>query len=179
MEQHTSTPTSTPASAAKRAHRVTKALTGIGMAAVLAVGGLASAAPAQAADWGGNGDPSSCTDAQIAASKPIYGTRGPTAGKVIGQLQLRWSWACHGNWSRVVLYGGMYTSPVTIEQRIEAEGRSAGANDYNVRTGTAGTSAWTPYLRLSNSQSTACAQVWLSSDFGTLNYHTNGARVCA
>lgn len=164
---------------AKKPPRFRRALAGISTAAVLAFGGLASATPAHAADWGGNGDPSTCTNAITAASKPIYGTRGPTAGKVIGQLQLRWSWSCHGNWSRVVLYGGMYTSPVTIEQRIEAEGRSAGANDYNVKTGTGGTSAWTPYLRLANSQSTACAQVWLSSDFGTLNYHTNGARVCA
>jgi hypothetical protein len=144
------------------------------------LGSLAiGAAPAQAADWGGNGNSANCANPITVASTPIYGSRGRTAGLVIGQLQLRWSWACHGNWSRVVLYGGMYSSPVTIEQRVESEGRSAGATEYGVRTGSAGTSAWTPYVWLANSQSTACAQVWLSSDFDTLNFHTNGARVCA
>ncbi|MEU4568967.1 hypothetical protein [Micromonospora sp. NPDC023956] len=97
----------------------------------------------------------------------------------IGELQLRWSWSCHGNWSRVLMYGGMYSSPVTVEQIVESEGRRAGSLDHEVRTGSGGTSAWSPYLRLVNSQSTACVQAWLSSDFGTLNFHTNGARVCA
>ncbi len=134
---------------------------------------------ASAVDWGGNGNPAtSCPNGYTVKSAPLVGTRGPTAGKVIGHVQLRWSWACGGNWSRVVLYGGMYTNSVTVEQIVESEGRRAGAYD-RVTPGSSGTSAWTPYLRLANSQSRACAQAWASSDFGTLNFHTVGARVCA
>jgi hypothetical protein len=139
---------------------------------------FATAAPVSAADAGGDGNASACTNGYTVKSAPIYGSRGVTAGKVIGEVQLRWSYACAGNWSRAVIYGGMYTSPVTVQQSIEAEGRYATSND-RVFTGTSGTSAWTPYLRLKNSQSRACATVHLSSDFGTLNFHTNGASVCA
>jgi hypothetical protein len=156
-----------------------KILSGLVVATVAAVVGISGAAPAQAADYGGNGDPSACAKAYTVKSAPIYGSRGTTAGKVIGWLELRWSSACYGNWSRVVLYGGLYSSPVSVEQRIEAEGRAAGSNDFLGRIPTSGTSAWTPYLRLANSQSTACVQAWVSSDFNTRNYHTNGARLCA
>ena len=97
----------------------------------------------------------------------------------MGWVQLRWSNMCYANWSRVVLVGtGAYLNIVNVEQRITAEGRAAGAND-QVRPYPNGSITWTPYLRLANSSSYACAQAWLSSDFGTLNYHTNGGKVCA
>lgn len=149
--------------------------------AIVAAGAviLLGTAPAQASSFGGDGDPSGCASPITVATAGVYGSRGHLAGLQIGQLQLRWSWSCHGNWSRVIMYGGMYASPVTVEQTVESEGRRAGSTDFNVRTGSGGTSAWSPYLRLANSQSTACVQVWLSSDFDTLNFHTNGARVCA
>jgi hypothetical protein len=178
MKQHASTTALTSVSTAKKAHRVTKAVTGIGVAAVLAVGGLAAAAPAQAADWGGNGDPSACTNAYTVKSVPIYGSRGTTQGKVIGWLELRWSSSCYANWARVLLSGGLYSSPVAVEQSVRAEGRGAGANDNLGRLPAGGTSAWTPYLRLADSRSTACVSASVSSDFGTLNYHTNGASFC-
>ncbi len=164
----------------ERRGRFTKAARGAAFA--VAIAGLVAvvgATPAQASSFGGNGDPSGCANPINVATAPIYGSRGYLAGKKIGELQLRWSWSCYGNWSRVVMYGGMYSSPVTVEQIVESEGRRAGSTDFGVRTGTAGTTAWSPYLRLANSQSRACVQVWLSSDFGTLNFHTNGARVCA
>jgi hypothetical protein len=178
MKQHASTTALTSVSTAKKAHRVTKAVTGIAVAAVLAVGGLAAAAPAQAADWGGNGDPSACTNAYTVKSVPIYGSRGITQGKVIGWLELRWSSSCYANWARVLLSGGLYSSPVAVEQSVRAEGRGAGANDNLGRLPAGGTSAWTPYLRLADSRSTACVSASVSSDFGTLNYHTNGASFC-
>ncbi|MBW4701958.1 hypothetical protein [Micromonospora sp. RL09-050-HVF-A] len=148
--------------------------------AILAAGTiiLTGAAAAQATDSGGDGSPTGCSQTSTVATVPIHGSRGALAGKAIGELQLRWSWSCHGNWSRVVLYGGMYSNPVTVEQVVESEGRRASAYDPNLLTGAGGTSAWSPYIRLANSQSTACVQAWLSSDFGTLNYHTNGARFC-
>lgn len=179
MQHNGSTPKPTPSASTKKPSRFIKGLVGIGVTAALAYSGLASAAPAQAADYGGNGDPSTCANAYTVKSAPIYGSRGTTNGKVIGWLELRWSSACYGNWSRVVLYGGLYSSPVSVEQRIEAEGRAAGSNDFLGRIPSGGTSAWTPYLRLANSQSTACVYAWVSSDFNTLNYHTNGARLCA
>ncbi|MCM0621781.1 hypothetical protein [Nocardioides bruguierae] len=140
--------------------------------------GLSS--PASAADFGGNGNPAtSCSNAYTVKSAPLVGSRGPTRGKVVGVLQLRWSWTCHGNWSRVVLYGNSgYSDTVNVEQIVESEGRRAGANDW-IRPGSSGASSWTPFIRLANSQSTACVQAWASSDFNTLNYHTIGARVCA
>jgi hypothetical protein len=139
---------------------------------------LMGAAPAQASDWGGDGDSAGCTSPTTVASAPIYGSRGNLIGKKIAELQVRWSWSCHGNWSRVVLDGGNYSDPVTVEQNVSSEGRSAGAND-SVYTGSNGITAWTPYIRLADSQSQACVQAWLSSDFGTPNFHTNGARICA
>ncbi|MFB6720533.1 hypothetical protein ACFCV3_10250 [Kribbella sp. NPDC056345] len=145
------------------------------------VGGVVSGVsvlPAHATDWGGNGDPSTCASPITVATAGIYGSRGHLIGKKIGELQLRWSWSCHGNWARVVLYGGNYPDTVTVDQVVESEGRRAGANNV-VHPGSGGATAWTPYIRLANSQSTACVQVSASSDFGTLNFHTNGARVCA
>jgi hypothetical protein len=139
---------------------------------------LVTAGPAHASDWGGDGDPTTCSNVITVKTAPIYGSRGPTAGKQIGELQLRWSWGCSGNWSRVVLWGGMYSSQVTVEQSVSAEGRSAGATNY-VYTGSGGTSAWTPYVRLANSSSTACVSATLSSDFDTLVFHSNGASFCS
>ncbi len=167
-------------STVKWLRRSTRALIAA-VTAILAVGTviLMGAAPARASGYGGDGDPSGCSSPITVATAPIYGSRAHLAGLQIGEVQLRWSWSCHGNWSRVVMYGGMYSSPVTVEQIVESEGRRAGDTDFGVYTGSGGTSAWSPYLRLANSQSTACVQAWLSSDFDTLNFHTNGARVCA
>ncbi|MEV0794562.1 hypothetical protein [Kribbella sp. NPDC050459] len=67
---------------------------------------------------------------------------------------------------------------MTVEQFVSSEGRSAGASNY-VYTGTGGTSAWTRTVRLANSSSTAWVSATLSSDFGTLTYHTNGASLCS
>lgn len=110
--------------------------------AILVVGAviLKGAAAAQASDFGGYGDLSGCSNPIAVATASIYGSRAHLASRKIAELQLRWSWSCHGSWSPVVLYGGMYSSSV---------------------------------------QSTACVQAWLSSDLDTLNFHTNGAHVCA
>ena len=170
--------TARPAAAMfKLVGRIVAALT---VAILLTLGlGTIGAVSASAADWGGDGNPAAgCNNGFVVKSVPLVGQRGPTAGKVIGNVELRWSWACGGNWSRVVLYGGMYPNTVTVEQVVESEGRRAGAND-RVTPGSLGASSWTPFLRLANSQSTACAQAWVSSNFGTLNFHTVGARVCA
>ena len=163
----------------ERFRRSARALIAAG-AAIVAAGSviLIGTAPAQAVDSGGDGNPANCANTTTVATAPIYGTRAHLAGLKIGELQLRWSWSCHGNWSRVVLYGGMYSNSVTVEQAVESEGRRASAYDTNVYTGSGGTSAWSPYIRLANSQSRACVRASLSSDFGTLNFHTNGTSFC-
>ena len=154
---------------------ITAALTSL---AVIAAS-MVAASPAQATDWYGDGDPSGCANPYTVKSAPIYGTRGPTAGQLIGYVEIRWSWSCYANWTRVIVLGSRsYSNTVTVEEGIRAEGRSAISVD-NVRPGTAGTSAWTRYLRLRDSGSPACAYASLSSDFGTLNFHTVGASVCA
>jgi hypothetical protein len=152
-----------------------KTLIAAGAALVLAV---SVAVPANATDTGGNGSPSGCAGAYTVKSATIYGSRGTTAGKPIGQVQMRWSQSCYGNWTRVVLYGGLYKSPVNIVEEIDSEGRSAMADD-TVKMTASGVTAWTPLLKLAHSQSAACSYATVSSDFGTLNYHTNGASVCA
>ncbi len=141
---------------------------------------LVAPVQAEAQDWGGNGSPTRCRGNWTVKSTPLYGKRGPTRGKVIGYLDIRWSNTCHGNWSRVRLWGGMYASSVTIEQVVRSEGKSAGAHDwFSARQmKTTGTHAWTPYVRLKSSRSIACVDAWVSSDFGTLNFHTTGARIC-
>jgi len=139
---------------------------------------MTAAAPAHAIDWGGDGDSATCDSPFTVVSKPIYGSRGNLIGKKIAELQMRWSWSCHGNWSRVVLDGGNYPDMVTVEQVVESEGKNARSVD-SVTPGSGGATAWTRYVRLANSESYACVQAWLSSDFGTPNFHTNGARVCA
>ena len=153
----------------------------LGSAAVstaVAVGVLSGGA-AQAATSGGDGDPSGCASPVTYASTPIYGSRGSLAGVKLGELQLRWSWSCYANWSRVVLYGNTNRSSVTVEQVVQVEGRSTSESDFQVATFAQGATRWTPYLRVASSASVTCAQAWVSSDFGTQNFHTNGARVCA
>jgi hypothetical protein len=163
----------------KRVRRSTRAaVAALTAIVVVGAGSVTSAAPAHASTWGG-ADPSGCASPVTFATTPIYGSRGYLAGVQIGELQLRWSWSCYGNWARVLLWGGMYSSPVTVELRIEAEGRAAGSYETNIRTGSAGTSAWSPYFRVASSNSVACGYASLSSDFGTLNFHTNGAHICA
>ena len=150
-----------------------------GMAAAAAVLLAVTATPAHAAGWGGDGDPQGCAGAYTARSAPIYGTRGATKGVKIGEVQLRWSTPCYAAWSKVVLYGNTFHSPATVEQRIESEGRRAGVTDSNLYPWYVGTSTWTPYLRLRDYRSLACAYASVSSDFDTVSYHTNGAHVCA
>jgi hypothetical protein len=149
------------------------------VAAVTLLVSFVTAAPAHALDQGGDGDPMSCANAYTVKSAPIYGVRGPVKGVLLGYVEIRWSSPCGANWSRVIIYGsGAYSNWVTVDQEIDSEGRTAHSVD-TVKPGLSGSTTWTRYLRLQNSQSRACAYASLSSDFGTLNFHTVGASVCA
>ena len=132
---------------------------------------------AAAREWGGDGLPSNCGNSWTVKSVPIKGNKGRVDGQIIGTLELRWSEDCHANWSRVTLYGGLYSDDVTVEQEIFSEGRSATSIDF-VHPGTSGTVTWTPMIRLENRDSTACVITWVSSDFGTPVFGTTGERFC-
>lgn len=148
----------------------------------IALSGVTAASPALAASsnyQGGDGDPSGCTNAYTVKSAPIYGQRGVTAGQKIGVLELRYSSTCRANWSRVVLYQQSFSSPILIQQDLNTEGRWTTTSDYGLSVRYGSVTAWGRYIRLQNVNSGACVQTWVSSNFGTLNYHTVGARVCA
>lgn len=163
-----------------KTRRWTIALVGV----IVALSGVALPSVAMAASstyQGGDGDPSGCASAYTVKSAPIYGQRGITAGKQIGVLELRYSAACRANWSRVTLYQQNFSgsNPILIQQDLNTEGRWTTSSDYDLSVRNGSVTAWGRYIRLNNVNSTACAQTWVSSNFGTLNYHTVGARVCA
>lgn len=150
-----------------------------GVAIVVSGVAIPSSAMASSTYQGGDGDPSGCANAYTVRSAPIYGQRGVTAGLQIGVLELRYSSACRANWSRVVLYQQSFSSPILIQQDLNTEGRWTTSSDYDLSVRNGSVTAWGRYITLNNVNSTACVQTWISSDFGTLNYHTVGAQVCA
>lgn len=153
--------------------------TAVGIVA-LSLAGIASPALAVSTSYqGGDGSPAGCANAYTVKSAPIFGERGITKGKQIGVLELRYSSSCQANWSRVSLYRQSFSSPILIQQDLNTEGRWTTTSDsgLSVRDGAVG--AYGRYIRLRNVNSTACVQTYVSSDFGTLNYHTVGASLCS
>jgi hypothetical protein len=97
------------------------------------MGGTASA------DVGGNGNPyNDCPNGQTIASANIYQN-----GSVIGLVELRWSWACSGNWTRTTSYIGAKT--LISEVWKDPSGGYAMGDDY-------ATQNWSPYVVVSPSQ---------------------------
>jgi hypothetical protein len=99
---------------------------------------LLSASPASASDWGGDGDPTRCTDARTVASGEIMRN-----GVAVGLVEMRWSTMCSANWTRTTSYSGVHE--ITSFITVVATGRQAGA--YDVYSGN-----WTPYLRVAPSE---------------------------
>ncbi|MEU4396838.1 hypothetical protein [Kribbella sp. NPDC023855] len=97
-------------------------------ALVAAAATVVTATPAHASDWGGDGWP---TDPACSNVTTVKTTPSPTMGKQIGEPQLRWSWGCYRNWSRVLLWGNMYTSApagtVSEVEHMAADLRSHGS----------------------------------------------------
>lgn len=159
---------------------ITTAVT-VGVTAIVltVVGVAAPASAASTTTQGGDGDPSGCAQAYTVRSAPIYGQRGVTKGKQIGVLDLRYSAACQANWSRVTLYQQNFTSPVLVQQDLNTEGKWTTTSTFGISLQGGAATAYGRYIRLANVNSQACVQTWISSDFGTLNYHTVGAQLCA
>ncbi|NEC68751.1 hypothetical protein [Streptomyces sp. SID9727] len=113
--------------------------TAIAAAALLCTGVLGAAPEAAAADYGGDGNPSAdCAGGQTIASANIV-----NAGTVVGVVEMRWSWACSGNWTRTTSYVGTKTLESYTE--VPRTGRNSRAVD-------TGTSNWSPYLRVAPSE---------------------------
>lgn len=99
---------------------------------------LLSMSPASASDFGGDGDPTRCTDARTIASGQIM--RDNVA---VGLVEMRWSTMCSANWTRTTSYSGV--RQITSYITVVSSGRYAGA--YDVAAGN-----WTPYLRVAPSE---------------------------
>jgi len=111
----------------------------LSLVSALAISGLVAAVPASATDSGGDGNPVNCANAQPVASVPIIGGNGAT----IGLVEMRWSAACSGNWTRTTSYIGNQRLVSVIETSPYT--RQAVGDDY-------ATSNWSPYLRVAPSQ---------------------------
>lgn len=107
-----------------------------------AAGLVGVASNASATDIGGNGNPAvSCPNGYTVKSANIYRN-----GAVIGKVEMRWSWACSGNWTRTTSYIGA-THLYSRIQKNPWDGTYAIGDDYGYAQN------WSPYLRVSPSQS--------------------------
>ncbi|GAA1957417.1 hypothetical protein [Kitasatospora viridis] len=119
----------------------TKTATVLAAAALIGAAALSAAPAASATDSGGDGNPATdCPGGYTVASTSIHDYNGA----VVGLVEMRWSAACSGNWTRVTSYIGSY--------HLEAEiGEGADYTPSAIANDTA-TQNFTPYLRVSPSQ---------------------------
>ncbi|WP_328917521.1 MULTISPECIES: hypothetical protein [unclassified Streptomyces] len=138
-----------------------KLRTAVAAAALVGAGLLGAAPDAAATDSGGDGNPAvDCANGQTIASASIT-----NAGVVVGLVEMRWSWACSGNWTRTTSYVGSKT----LESYTEAP--RTGQNSLAVDVGT---SNWSPYLRVAPSERVCSwGRVYLADNLRV------GATVCS
>jgi len=117
------------------------------LVSVALAGSVALAPSASAADYGGDGNPATdCPNAYTVASAPI--TNG--SGATIGLVELRWSYACSGNWSRTTSYiGTQFLNPGVY---VPDGGAWASSTDV-------ATQDFTRYLRVSPTQEVCASGV--------------------
>lgn len=127
-----------------------------------AAGLVGVASNASATDVGGNGNPAvSCPNGYTVKSANIYRSGTNT---VIGQVEIRWSWACSGNWTRTTSYLGVRHLFSTIA--YPSGSPYAYGDDYGYSQN------WSPYIRVASNQ-TMCATGWIEDN----GWHS--ATVCA
>lgn len=112
--------------------------------AIILLAGLCatwSAGAASAADTGGNGNPlASCPNAYTVASAPIT-----SGGRQVGLVELRWSWACSGNWARTTSYVGVRTLTSVIQIGVPPYNPVATGQDNAAQN-------FSPFLRVAPTQ---------------------------
>lgn len=164
--QHTKRPTR---SAVRR-------LLGASAAAVLAVGGLAAAAAdASASDWGGYANPAvGCGSNYVVAAAPVYTSQLSNGMSLyIGELQVKWSYGCPGNYARFAAAGGINPNWIGISIHAQASPyNKAGADETNTRI------AYTRVIALARSSDRVCA--YLDVTLNVQGQPAHGAKVlCA
>ncbi|MDH6108831.1 hypothetical protein P3T36_002249 [Kitasatospora sp. MAP12-15] len=118
-----------------------KAATILASAAMIGAALVGGAPSASATDSGGNGNPATdCPNGSTVASTNIYDYNGA----VVGLVEMRWSAACSGNWTRVTSKYGAYHLEAVIGEGVNYD-PGAVANDI-------ATQNFTPYLRVAPSQ---------------------------
>ena len=145
------------------------------MAALTVIGLVAPAGPAAASDWGGYANPASaqCGSNYVVTSAPVYATVANGYGLYVGDLQLKWSNGCPGNYARFAAAGGIYPSWIGISVQAQVSPyNKAGADEDNVRV------AWTRVIALARSSDRVCA--YLDVNLSAQGQLVHGSRViCA
>jgi hypothetical protein len=131
------------------------------VAAAIAMGATVTTGTAAATDVGGDGNPYvSCPNGYTVASANIM--RG---GQTIGLVELRWSWACGGNWTRTTSYIGARTLTSFIDTN-PWDGRETYADDFATQNAS-------PFRRVAPSQG-MCSNGFIEDGGGLYS-----ASVCA
>lgn len=108
-------------------------------AATLIGAALCTPATASATDYGGNGNPATdCSGGYtVASAQVVYDFQ------TVGLVELRWSAACQGNWTRTTSYIG--SRPLYSQIYVQAN------ETVKASAGDTATSHFTPYLRVAPS----------------------------
>jgi hypothetical protein len=145
------------------------------IAGVLALGAaLTPAGAANASDWGGFANPAdgSCGSNYVVKQVPVYSDVVNGQALYVGDLQIKWSNGCPGNYARFAAAGGVYPSWIGISIQAQASPyNKAGADENNVRI------AYTRVIQLANSSNQVCAYVDMYVPYGGKTHA--GKSVCA
>lgn len=135
---------------------------------------LLSAAPANASDWGGYANPASgCGSNYVVKQVPVYTSVVNGSALYVGQLQIKWSNGCPGNYARFAAAGGVHPSWIGISIHAQASPyNKAGADETNTDV------AYTRVISLAHSSDAVCAYVDLYVQFYGQTTHA-GAATCA
>jgi hypothetical protein len=114
----------------------------VGVTAAVALATMCGVtATASATDVGGDGNPAvDCANGYTVASRPIERN-----GQTIGLVEMRWSWACSGNWTRTTSYIGARNLRSGINTQPFDDSFTY-ADDYAVQN-------FSPYRRVASTQS--------------------------
>lgn len=161
---------------AKAGHRTVRRRSLAACAAgVLAIGGLsASAGTASASDWGGYADPGyGCGSNYVVSSAPVYAPLSNGTSLYVGNLEVKWSNGCPGNYARFAAAGGIYPTWIGISIHAQASPyNKAGADESNTRV------AYTRVIALARSSDRVCA--YLDVTLNAQGQMRHGAKVlCA
>ncbi len=136
---------------------------------------LAPASAANASDWGGYANPASagCGSNYVVKQVPVYTSVVNGNQLYVGQLQIKWSYGCPGNYARFAAAGGVHPSWIGISIHAQASPyNQAGADETNVDI------AYTRVISLAHSYDTVCAYVDLYVQFYGQTTHAGGS-TCA